>query len=105
MSAASTTAGWQSTPPTEPGEWEMRCWETGCQPSRLRVYRWTACPACHGSGTVFDFAAQARRDCPACDGTVDGDGELSVECPTLGKYPLDRYHAGLCDVEWRKALP
>ena len=44
---------WQSTPPTEPGAWEVACGETDFEPHRVRVFEQDGelCVECPDVGT------------------------------------------------------
>ena len=72
---------WQTTPPTEPGAWEVACGETGFEPHRVRVF----------------YPDPTSRLRPL--------GVLWVECPDVGSNPVDVYHHNLMQTRWRKALP
>lgn len=64
----------QSTKPTEPGTWLVRCMEGD--------YEWEPV-----------LIEQGQR------GSFRG---LIVHCPHIGPTPLDYYHDGLTDIEWQR---
>jgi hypothetical protein len=68
-------SGWFGDAPTEAGIYEIRCAENFFIPERVTVYR--------------------RR--------TNGIESLWVNDPELGCNPLEHFHNGLINLEWRKS--
>ena len=74
-----TDPTWQTTPPAEPGAWEVACGEGDFQPERVRIF--------HPEPTSRLRPLEA----------------LFVQCPYVGTNTVDAYHHGLTETRWRKA--
>lgn len=101
MKHKSAQDDWSTEPPTEPGLYLFKCDEGGNEPSVVRVYWFTYKPKPRDPRPSLLEAGLGAMGFTIVDVTPEVT-ELWVECPDVGKNPLQVYHDNLCNPRWKK---